>query len=196
MQSEIRLGHAGVSRSSPDYYALRVLNAVLGGQFVSRVNLNLREDKGYTYGARTSFDWRVSRGPFSLQANVQTAATIDAIREAVKEISDIRGSCPLTDQELDLAKAALTRGFPHGFETALQVARAALQLALHQLPDDTHEQSSCLGLRPLVTMIPSSRRAPPSPRGLGGRRGRLSTDVFGQLAGLGLGDPVERPIPS
>ena len=75
VQSEIRLGHIGVARSSPDYYALRVLNMVLGGQFVSRINLNLRETKGYTYGARTAFDMRVGRGPFVLQVSVQTPAT-------------------------------------------------------------------------------------------------------------------------
>ncbi len=136
VQSEIRLGHAGVARRSPDYHALLVLNMVLGGQFISRVNLNLREDKGYTYGARTGFDTRVGRGPFSLGASVQREATADAIREAHREISEIRGERPVTTAELETARAALTRGYPRNFETATQLARAGTTLALHGLPLD------------------------------------------------------------
>ena len=136
VQSEIRLGHAGVPRRSPDYHSLLVLNMVMGGQFVSRVNLNLREDKGYTYGARTVFDWRVGRGSFSFRSSVQTGATADAISEVIKEIDDIRASRPVTEDELALARAALTRGFPLSFETASQVARAGTSLALHGLPLD------------------------------------------------------------
>ena len=78
-QSELRIGHVGVSRRTPDYHALLVLNMILGGQFVSRINMNLREDKGYTYGARTSFDFRRGPGPFVLTASVQSDATVDAI---------------------------------------------------------------------------------------------------------------------
>jgi predicted Zn-dependent peptidase len=136
VQSEIRLGHAGVSRSSPDHHALLVLNMILGGQFVSRINLNLREDKGYTYGARTVFDWRVGRGPFLFRSSVQTGATADAISEVIREIDEIRTSRPVTEDELALARAALTRGFPRSFETASQVARAGTSLALHGLPLD------------------------------------------------------------
>ena len=193
VQSEIRLGHPGVPRTSPDYYALSVLNMVLGGQFVSRVNLNLREDKGYTYGARTAFDWRVGRGPFSLQVGVQTAATLDALREAVREIAEVRGPRPPSPRELDTARAALTRGFPRGFETAFQVARAGVRMALHGLPDDHYTrfvprilavgaddvlQAGQRHLRPdeLLAVVVGSR-----------------PDVLGTLAGLGFGDPVEWP---
>ena len=94
VQSEIRLGHAGPPRSSGDYHALAVLNMVLGGQFVSRVNQNLREARGYTYGASTAFDWRRGRGPFRLHTSVQTPATVDALREAVGEVAGIRGLRP------------------------------------------------------------------------------------------------------
>jgi predicted Zn-dependent peptidase len=135
-QSELRIGHAGVPRSTPDYHALLVLNMILGGQFVSRINLNLREDKGFTYGARTAFDFRRGRGPFVLQVSVQTDATAEAIRESLAELASIRGPRPATEQELTLARAALTRGYPRGFETTEQVARAAAQLALYGLPDD------------------------------------------------------------
>ena len=135
-QSELRIGHVGPPRTTPDYHALLVMNMVLGGQFVSRINMNLRENKGYTYGARTSFDFRRFPGPFTLQASVQSDATTDAVREAIGEIRAIRGDRPVTRQELELGRAALTRGYPRNFETADQVGRAAVQLALYDLPDD------------------------------------------------------------
>jgi zinc protease len=135
-QSEVRIGHIAVARSTPDYHALVVANMVLGGQFVSRINLKLREEKGYTYGARTSFDFRRMAGPFSLQVSVQTAATAEAIRESVNEISAIRGGRPVTRDELTLGVAALTRGYARNFETAEQVARAVTSIALYDLPDD------------------------------------------------------------
>jgi zinc protease len=125
-----------LSRSTPDYHAALVLNMILGGQFVSRINLNLREDKGYTYGARTAFEFRRASGPFVLQASVQSETTADAIREALGEIQAIRAERPVTASELALGRAALTRGYPRNFETADQIARAAAQLALYDLPDD------------------------------------------------------------
>jgi zinc protease len=135
-QSELRLGHVSIARDDPDYLHLLVLNMILGGQFVSRINMNLREEKGYTYGARTSFDARRGPGPFVLQASVQSDATADAIREALREMEDIRGARPITASELDTGRAALTRGYARNFETAEQVARAAAQMALHDLPSD------------------------------------------------------------
>jgi zinc protease len=116
------------------------MNAILGGQFVSRINLKLREEKGYTYGARSGFDWRRGLAPFSVQASVHTAATADAIRDTLQELGDIRGGRPATDDELGLAKASLTRGYPRNFETAQQVARGVAQLALYDLPDTYFEE--------------------------------------------------------
>ena len=100
VQSEIRIGHLGVVRRAADYPAIMVMNMVLGGQFVSRLNLNLREAKGYTYGIRTAFDGRRGRGPFTLQTAVDAAVTGDAIREAVREIREIRDARPVTEDEL------------------------------------------------------------------------------------------------
>ena len=134
-QSELRIGHLSTRRDTPDYPALLVMNSVLGGQFVSRVNLKLREEKGYTYGARTGFDWRRGRAPFSLHASVHTAATADAVRDAHAELEGLRGPRPVTPTELALAKASVTRGYPRNFETAGQVGRAVAQLALYGLPD-------------------------------------------------------------
>jgi zinc protease len=135
-QSEIRIGRVATSRHSPDYHALLVLNMIVGGQFVSRLNLNLREDKGYTYGARTSFDFRRGPGPFVLQMSVATDVTRPAIEEALAELGAVRAERPVQPPELAAAKAALTRGYPRSFETAAQIARACAQLALYELPDD------------------------------------------------------------
>jgi predicted Zn-dependent peptidase len=139
-QSEVRIGHLCTSRSTPDYHALVVLNMILGGQFVSRVNMNLRQDKGYTYGVRTGFDLRRGLGPFVLQTSVQTEVTAAAIREALRELSEIRDVRPATADELTLSKAAITLGFPRGLETAQQVARNLVQVALHGLPDSWFEE--------------------------------------------------------
>jgi zinc protease len=134
-QSELRIGHLSTRRNTPDYQALLVMNALLGGQFVSRINLKLREEKAYTYGARTGFDWRRGLSPFVLQASVHTASTANAIADAIAEIEGLRDSRPPTHDELVLAKASLTRGYPRNFETAQQVARSVAQLALYDLPD-------------------------------------------------------------
>ena len=139
-QSELRIGHLSARRDTPDYPALLVMNAVLGGQFVSRINLKLREEKGYTYGARTGFDWRKGLSPFTLQASVHTAATADAIRDSLDEFGALRGARPPSDVEMTLAKASLTRGYPRNFETAQQVARSVAQLALYGLPDTYFEE--------------------------------------------------------
>ena len=139
-QSELRIGHVCASRSTPDYHALLLLNMILGGQFVSRVNMNLRQEKGYTYGVRTGFDLRRGIGPFALQTSVDTAVTAAAVTEALREIREIRDTRPATDDELGLARASVTRGYPRGFETAQQVARGAAQLALHELPDTFFEE--------------------------------------------------------
>jgi predicted Zn-dependent peptidase len=135
-QSELRVGHVALPRRTADYHAALVANMILGGQFVSRINMNLREDKGYTYGARTAFEFRRAPGPFVLHASVQSDATADALKESLAEIRAIRGDRPVTQQELELGRASLTRGYPRSFETADQIARAAAQLALYDLPDD------------------------------------------------------------
>ena len=191
VQSEIRLGHAGPPRRTPDYYALLVLNMVMGGQFVSRINQNLREAKGYTYGASTAFDWRVGRGPFRLQTSVQTAATVDAIREAVREVADIRGARPASDEELAVAQAALTRGFPRTLETAAQIARAGVQIALHGLPADAYAQ---FPRRIAAISAADVRRAAErhiDPDGLVAVVVGSRPDVFDGLSELDFGAPVE-----
>jgi zinc protease len=138
-QSELRIGHACAPRATPDYHALLMLNTILGGQFVSRINLNLREAKGYTYGVRTGFELRKGIGPFVMQTSVGTDVTVPAIREAINEIRDIATTRPATADELSLGFATVSKGYPRGFETASQVARSVAQLALHGLPDSYFE---------------------------------------------------------
>ena len=195
-QSELRLGHMAVRRSTPDYQKLLVLNMVLGGQFVSRINMNLREDKGYTYGARTGFDARRGPGPFVLQASVQSEATADAIRESIAEIAAIRGQRPVTVKELETGRAALTRGYPRNFETAEQLARAAAQMALHDLPDDYYSTfvPRLLAIDEAQVTEAAAQYLDPS---------RLLTVVVGDrdriagsLAELGLGEPLDLGVPA
>ncbi|HYE15821.1 MAG TPA: insulinase family protein, partial [Pyrinomonadaceae bacterium] len=133
-QSVIQIGHVGVPRSNPDYFPLLVLNTMLGGQFTSRINLNLREEKGYTYGARSSFDFRRGAGPFTASAPVQTAVTKESVMELMKELRGIRGEIPVTPAELEYAKQAIIRGFPRSFETPGQIGDRLETLVTYDLP--------------------------------------------------------------
>jgi zinc protease len=134
-QSVINIGQIGVPRSTPDFFPLIVMNTLLGGQFTSRVNLNLREDKGYTYGARTGFDFRRGPGPFAANAGVQTAVTKEAVAEFMKELRGIRGERPVTPAELEFSKQAIIRGFPRSFETPDQIAGRLAAVVIYNLPD-------------------------------------------------------------
>jgi zinc protease len=135
-QSEIRIGHLGVPRSSEDYFPLLVMNSILGGQFSSRINLNLREDKGYTYGARSSFSMRRQAGPFVASAGVQTPSTKESVVEFMKELEGIRGAIPITDEEVEFAKAGIVLAEPRRQETNEQVAGRVQELVLYDLPLD------------------------------------------------------------
>ena len=138
-QSELRLGRITLPRRTPEYHAAVVTNMLLGGAFVSRINMKLREEKGVTYGARSSFQFLRKAGPFSVQASVQSDATAEALHDVLVELDALGDARPVTPEELGSARDALTRGYARGFETAEQVARAAAQLALYELPDDTFD---------------------------------------------------------
>jgi zinc protease len=111
------------------------MNDMLGGSFSSRLNMNLREDKGYTYGAGSGFAFRRGAGPFSANAQVQTAVTKESIQEFLKELNGIRGGIPITDKELETSKQSLIRGYPQGFETNGQIANQLSNLVVFGLPD-------------------------------------------------------------
>src|SRR5207248_10087570 len=109
-QSVIRVGVPGVARSTPDYATIQVLNTILGGSFTSRLNQNLRETHGYTYGASSTFDMRLAPGPFVAGAGVQTDKTADALREFFKELEGIHK--PVDSEDLTKAKNYVALGFP------------------------------------------------------------------------------------
>lgn len=133
-QSQIAIGWVGVSRSTPDYFALRVLNTVLGGAFTSRLNQNLRETHGYAYGASSSFDMRASAGPFIAAAGVQTDKTAESLTEFFRELEAIRA--PIPAGELEKAKNYLALLLPRNFETTGSVAASLEQQFVYGLPDD------------------------------------------------------------
>ncbi len=135
VQTEIRIGHPGLPRRHPDYHALSVMSTILGGLFNSRLNMNLREDKGYTYGAGAGFDLRRGRGPFTARAAVNTEATVPAIREFLVELNRIRDEA-VTDAELRAGREFLIGVFPLRFETPGPVAGSLAGLFVHELPDD------------------------------------------------------------
>jgi len=139
-QSVLTVGKVGAARKSPDFFALLVLNAVLGGQFGSRINMNLREAKGYSYGADSSFSFLRGPGPFEAGGTVQTAVTRPALVELFKELTDIAGPRPVTEGELSVAKERIIEGFPSRFETTFGVAAQLAGLAAADLPDDEFER--------------------------------------------------------
>jgi zinc protease len=134
-QSELRIGHVGLPRRHPDYFAVVVMNAVLGGLFSSRINLNLRERHAYTYGAHSGFDWRRGAGPFAVATAVKTEVTGDAVKEILAEIERIRDE-PISVDELDLATRYLAGVFPIRYETTDAVASALALASVYGLPDD------------------------------------------------------------
>ncbi|MGI8555389.1 MAG: M16 family metallopeptidase, partial [Pyrinomonadaceae bacterium] len=134
-QSSVAIGQVGVDRGSPDYYALQVMNSILGGGSSGRLFMNLREDKGYTYGAYSSFAFRRGAGPFRAAAEIQTGSTKEAVAEFIKELNGIRGAIPVTPTELENSKQALIRRFPAGFETDGQISAQLSNLVIYGLPD-------------------------------------------------------------
>ena len=137
-QSELRVGHAGLPRRHPDYFETTVMNAVLGGLFSSRINLNLREEHGYTYGAFSAFEWRRSAGPFVIQTAVKSDVTGAAVREILREIERMRSE-EISGDELTLATSYLDGVFPIRYETTSAIATALSNLVIHDLPEHFYD---------------------------------------------------------
>jgi len=138
-QSEVRVGHPGLPRRHEDYFGVTVMNAVLGGLFSSRINLNLREVHGYTYGAFSAFEWRRGAGPFVIQTAVKTDVTGAAVREILHEIDRMR-SAEITTEELTLATSYLDGVFPIRYETTTAIATALANLVIHDLPEHFYDE--------------------------------------------------------
>ena len=133
-QSQIRIGWVGVPRSTPDYFALRVLNTILGGSFTSRLNQNLREEHGYAYGASSTFDMRRGAGPFYAAAGVQSDKTAEALTEFFKELEAIRK--PIPPEEVEKAKNYVALLLPRNFETTESLAGSLATMFVYDLPAD------------------------------------------------------------
>ncbi len=133
-QSQIRIGVVGVPRSTPDYFPLEVMNTILGGSFSSRLNLNLREEHGYSYGANSFFDMRMDAGPFTAFAGVQTDKTAESLKEFFIEFSGVLQ--PVPEDELARGKNYVALGLPSGFETTGDISRRLEETLVYSLADD------------------------------------------------------------
>jgi zinc protease len=138
-QSQLMIGELSVARDTPDYFALTLCNAILGGMFNSRINMNLREDKGYTYGAHSMFDLHRERGTFVVATGVTTNVTAPAIKEIFMEIDKIR-SADVEAEELHNAKNRYTLSLPGYFQTVDAVAYMVASLYLYDLPLDYYQR--------------------------------------------------------
>ena len=138
-QSELRIGQVGIPRNHPDFFPANVMNALLGGLFNSRINLNLREAHAYTYGAFSGFEWRRQAGPFMIHTAVKSDITDAAARETLYEVDRIRAEA-VSPAELSLATSYLTGVFPIRFETTTAIAAALAVLMLHGLPEDYYDR--------------------------------------------------------
>ena len=135
-QSVIRAAQKTINRLDPDYYSLFLVNYLFGGHATARLFMNLRQDKGYSYGYNSSVQWH--RGPSLLQAggSVQTAVTKESVQETLREFSDIHGSRPITQEELDASQAGILQGYPASFERPAMILGHMVQLGQYRLPDD------------------------------------------------------------
>ena len=135
-QSVIRALQPTIPRQHPDYFGMTLFNYVFGGQFSARLNQNLREDKGYTYGYHSSINWY--RGPSMLAAggSVQTAVTKEALQETLREFQEIGTTRPITSEELEAARGGILQGYPASFERSAMVVNHLIQMLVFDLPDD------------------------------------------------------------
>ncbi|MGB7201071.1 MAG: pitrilysin family protein [Pyrinomonadaceae bacterium] len=134
-QSVVSVGQVGIDRANPDYFPVVMMNSILGGAITSRISMNLREGKGYTYGAGSGFQFRRGPGPFRAGGDMQTAVTKESVWELMKELKGIRGDIPITQKELDYNKQSLIRRFPSGFETVGAMSNQLANLVVYGLAD-------------------------------------------------------------
>ena len=134
VQAEIRVGHLTTGRNSKDYFSKYLLNTILGGQFTSRINLNLREKHGYTYGAGSSFNYYKDDAYFCVSTSTGIENTANALKEIFYELNNIRKG--VTKEEISFAKSSIIRKFPLNFETYRQVSSHIIGRVIYNLPDD------------------------------------------------------------
>jgi zinc protease len=147
VQSAIIAGHLGAPRLIPDFYATSMMVSILGGLFTSRLNLKLREEKGYTYGARAWFDFRRQAGPFGAGTAVGGHVTVDALADTMTEIRQLREG-GVTPEELAFAKDYLVGIFPLAFETPEAISQAIARATVYGLPEDYYQT-----YRPMMSAV-------------------------------------------
>jgi len=138
VQSSLKIGHLGIKRNNPDFIPVSVMNTLLGGFFTSRINVNLREKHGYTYGARSSFHSCKHSGDFSVMTEVKTEITSNTIVEIIKELNAIREK-NVSTEELKDVKNYISGNFPLMLETPNEVASKVIGLKLYGLSDDYYD---------------------------------------------------------
>jgi predicted Zn-dependent peptidase len=137
-QAVVRVGHRGIARLDPAFDHLLIFNQILGGQFTSRLNEKLREERGFTYGIRSQFECRRSPGPFSIGASLQSDRLAEAIEDIRHEVQAILTGRPPTQDELDRARRSLIEGQPRHLETPSSLVSRYGSLLVHGLPPE-HE---------------------------------------------------------
>ena len=135
-QSVIRVGYFTTQRRHPDYYAYALFNHLFGGQFTARLNKNLRQDKGYSYGYRSWFEWHRDSSLFLAGGAVQTEVTAEALKETIKELDEVKGARPVSSEEHRIAQEGLLRQYPSAFESCGQIMQQLAQITWYDLPDD------------------------------------------------------------
>lgn len=138
-QSVVNIGIPGPSRNTPDYFALQVLNMILGGHFQSRLNANIREEKGYSYGVNSAFAYGKGPGPFRAGGSVFSDKTDAALIEFMKELKGIVGARPITDDELKMAKDQLIQSLPQRFASVSAIGSSITNLTVQGLPDNYYQ---------------------------------------------------------
>jgi zinc protease len=179
-QTTLYVGHLGIARANPDYVVVDVMNTQLGGLFSSRINMNLREKHGYTYGASSVFAARRGAGPFLVATGVRTDVTAQAAREILGEVDRMR-SAELAPEELATAKDSIARSLPGLFETTPQTASSIGQLFVHSLPLDYYRQ------------LPASVDAVTAAEVLQAARKHLHPEAFAVVA-VGDRKTIEAPL--
>ena len=138
-QSVVNIGLPGPPRNTPDFFAIQVLNTILGGQFQSRLNANIREEKGYSYGVSSGFSYGKGPGAFRAGGAIVGDKTDAALVEFMKEFKGILGAKPITDDEIKTAKESLIQRLPQGFASVSGISNAITSLVTQGLPDDYYQ---------------------------------------------------------
>jgi zinc protease len=189
-QSYLTAVAPALSRMDPDYPAFVVFNAVLGGQFTSRINMNLREDKGYTYGARSYLESKRGVMPWVLYTSVQTDRTLESVREILADLDRILSGDPVSEQEFENARNNLVLRYPQSFETQVQLADGLSSLWVYGLPEDYHERMLAALQTLTLEEVRQAGRKHLNPERLiwviVGDRAKVEAPV----AQVGLGEPV------